>query len=154
MEARRYQKNDAGEIVRLYYETVRTVNRADYSEEQVEAWAPNMPDATVWHQRMASRTTLVADENGEVAGFAELGEDGHLDTLFVRKDAVGCGVGRCLYRGVEHEARGQGVGKLFTEASITACTFFERQGFHVVREQTLQRRGVELKNFVMEKPLG
>jgi GNAT superfamily N-acetyltransferase len=46
---------------------------------------------------MAGRRILVVEEGGEVAGFAELEEDGHLDMLYVRKDAVGRGVGRRLY---------------------------------------------------------
>jgi GNAT superfamily N-acetyltransferase len=47
--------------------------------------------------RMAGRRILVVEEGGEVAGFAELEEDGRLDILYVRKDAVGRGVGRRLY---------------------------------------------------------
>ena len=46
---------------------------------------------------MAGRRILVVEEGGEVAGFAELEEDGRLDILYVRKDAVGRGVGRRLY---------------------------------------------------------
>ena len=35
---RPYDEKDAPEIVRLFYETIRSVNLADYSQEQVEAW--------------------------------------------------------------------------------------------------------------------
>lgn len=150
---RDYEERDAPEIARLFYETVRSVNRSDYSREQVEAWAPEVPDAAVWHRRMASRKTLVAEKSGEVVGFAELEEDGHLDTFYVRRDVVGRGVGRHLYRAVEEEARVSGLGRISTEASITARPFFERQGFHGLRKQTVWRRGVGLTNFVMEKPL-
>ena len=76
---RDYEGADAPAITRLFYEAVRSVNRTDYSEEQVEAWAPAVPDAGEWHARMASRKSLVAEEGGEVAGFYELEEDGHLD---------------------------------------------------------------------------
>ncbi|MGF1472445.1 MAG: GNAT family N-acetyltransferase [Rubrobacteraceae bacterium] len=150
---RRYREADASEIVRLFYETVRSVNLADYSREQVEAWAPEVPDADAWHRRMASRETLVAEKDGAVAGFAELEEDGHLDTFYIRGDAVGRGVGRSLYRAVEQQARRRGIGRISTEASVTAHPFFLRQGFHTVREQVVWRRGVGLTNFVMEKPL-
>lgn len=150
---RYYEAGDTSEIARLFYGTVRSVNRADYSEEQVKAWAPEVPDPDAWHARMAGRRTLVAEEGGEVVGFAELEEDGHLDTLFCRQDTVGRGVGSFLYRAVEREAREQGIGRVFTEASITARPFFERWGFRVVREQTVVRRGVELTKFAMEKPL-
>ena len=152
-EIRYYEAGDAPEIVRLFFETVRSVNRADYSDEQLEAWAPGVPDPEEWHARMAGRRTLVAEEGGEVVGFAELEYDGRLDMLYVRKDAVGRGVGRRLYEAVEQEARGQGLGWIFTEASITARPFFEQQGFRVVREQMVSRRGVSMTNFVMEKEL-
>ena len=150
---RDYDADDAPQIVRLFYETVCSVNCADYSEEQVRAWAPGVPDPEEWHARMADRRTLVAEEGGEVVGFAELEEDGHLDMLYVRGDSVGRGVGRRLYRAVEREARGRGLGQIFTEASVTARPFFERRGFRMVRERTIVRRGVELTNFAMEKPL-
>ena len=73
--------------------------------------------------------------------------------LYLRGDAVGRGVGRRLYEAVEEEARGSGVGLIFTEASITARPFFERHGFRVVREQRISSRGVEMTNFAMEKQL-
>jgi putative acetyltransferase len=150
---RDYEVGDAPEIVRLFFETVHSVNRANYSNERLEAWAASVPDPEEWHTRMAGRRTLVAEEGGEVVGFAELEYDGRLDMLYVRKDAVGRGVGRQLYEAVEREARGQGLGWIFTEASITARPFFEQQGFRVVREQMVSRRGVSMTNFVMEKEL-
>ena len=152
-EIRDYEAGDAPEIVRLFFETVHSVNRANYSNERLEAWAASVPDPEEWHARMAGRRTLVAEEGGEVVGFAELEYDGRLDMLYVRKDAVGRGVGRRLYEAVEREARGQGLGWICTEASITARPFFEQQGFRVVREQMVSRRGVSMTNFVMEKEL-
>jgi putative acetyltransferase len=150
---RPYDARDAPEIVRLFYETIRTINLADYSQEQVEAWAPEVPDPEAWNLRLTSRRTLVAEEGGEVVGFAELEDDGHLDTFYCRKDSVGRGVGSRLYRAVEQEARIRGLGRIFTEASITARSFFERHGFRTIRERTVARRGVELTNFAMEKRL-
>jgi putative acetyltransferase len=150
---RNYEGGDVFQIVRLFYETVRSVNRADYSEEQVRTWAPGIPDPETWHARMADRRTLVAEGHGGVIGFAELEEDGHLDMFYLRKDAVGRGVGSLLYQAIEREAREQGIGLIFTEASVTARPFFEQRGFRVVREQTVERRGVNLTNFAMEKTL-
>ena len=150
---RPYEAKDTPEIVRLFYETIRSVNLADYSQEQVEAWAPGVPDPEVWNARLSGRRTLVAEEGGEVVGFAEIEGDGHVDTFYCRKDSVGRGVGSRLYRAVEQEALTLGCGRLFTEASITARPFFERHGFCTIRERTVVRRGVELTNFAMEKRL-
>ena len=93
------EPGDAESICHLFYETVRTVNLGDYSPEQVRAWAPEIPDPAAWHERMSGRHTLVADEGGEIVGFAELEESGHLDMLYCRADAVGHGAsGRCSTR--------------------------------------------------------
>jgi N-acetylglutamate synthase-like GNAT family acetyltransferase len=104
-------------------------------------------------RRLGSRYTLVAEEKGEVVAFAELERDGHLDTLYCRKESVGRGVGSRLYRAIERKAQEWGLERIFTEASITARPFFERQGFRIVGERMVVRRGVELTNFAMEKPL-
>ena len=150
---RDYEQADAPAIARLFYETVRSVNRADYSDEQLQAWAPAIPDAGEWHDRMAGRKTLVAEEDGEVVGCCELEKDGHLDMFYVRKDAVGRGIGRSLYEAAEQEARGWNLGRIFTEASVTARPFFERRGFRVLGARRVSRQGVELTNFAMEKSL-
>ena len=104
---RNYEGGDVFQIVRLFYETVRSVNRADYSEEQVRAWAPEIPDPEAWHARRADRRTLLAEGHGGVIGVGELEGDGHLDMLYSRKGAVGRGVGSLLYQAIEREAREQ-----------------------------------------------
>lgn len=153
MIVRDYRGDDAEEICRLFYETVRAVNLGDYSPEQVRAWAPAPPDPEVWHGRMSGRHTLVAEREGEVVGFAELEEDGHLDMLYCRWDFVGRGVGALLYAAVEERARALDIVRVFTEASITARPFFERHGFTVSCANSVVRQGVELVNFSMEKAL-
>ena len=150
---RSYEAGDTPALARLFYETVNTVNRGDYSPERLQAWASEVLDSEAWHARMSGWCTLVAEKDGEAVGFAELEGDGHLDMLYLRKDAVGRGVGSRLYLAVEQVARKQGLGRIFTEASITARPFFERQGFRVVGEQAVVRQGARLTNFAMEKPL-
>ena len=75
---RSYEAGDAPALARLFYETVHAVNRADYSPEQLRAWAPEVPNPEAWHARMSGRCTLVAEEDGEALGFAELERAGHL----------------------------------------------------------------------------
>jgi GNAT superfamily N-acetyltransferase len=150
---RNYEQRDAPAIVRLFYETIRSVNLKDYSEEQVRAWAPGVPDAEIWHSRVINRCTLVAEQDGEVVAFAELEFTGHLDMFYCRKDAVGRGVGLRLYQAIETKALDLGLQRIFAEVSITARHFFERCGFVIRREQIVMRQGVEMTNFEMYKDL-
>jgi putative acetyltransferase len=153
MLIRDYERRDASAITRLFYETVRSVNLQHYSEQQVRAWAPAVPDPQSWHLRMSQRCTLVAEENGQVIAFAELERDGHLDMFYCRKDVIRRGVGRTLYGAVESKAIGLRLECIFAEASITARRFFENCGLCVLGKQTVTRRGIRLSNFRMEKRL-
>ncbi len=153
MLIRDYNRSDAAAIARLFFETVRFINLQDYSERQVRAWAPAVPDPEIWHARMSQRCTLVVEENGQVIAFAELEHDGHLDMFYCRKDVIRRGVGRSLYEAVELKAIGIRLGRIFTEASITARPFFEHCGFSTLRKQTMTRAGIVLSNFRMEKRL-
>ena len=153
MLVRDYVEGDAAAIVRLYYETIHATNQADYSPEQLRAWAPAVPDAARWRLRMAGRSTLVIEAGGELLGFGELEADGHLTMLFCRKDAVRRGVGAKLYAALERRARAMGLRRIFTESSRTARPFFERQGFRLIEPRVVWRRGLALATFAMEKRL-
>ena len=45
---RAYQRSDVREIMQLFWDTVHTVNRADYSEQQLDAWAPKTMAVKQW----------------------------------------------------------------------------------------------------------
>jgi putative acetyltransferase len=153
MLIRNYHPGDAAAVTNLFYETVRSVNLQDYSDEQVHAWAPAVPDPDIWNSRLRERCTLIAEENGQICAFAELERDGHLNMFYCRKDVIRRGVGLALYSEVELKAIGLGLERIFTDASITARRFFEHCGFLVLRKQTVTRNGIKLSNFRMEKSL-
>ena len=52
---------------------------------------------------------------------------------------------------VEEAAAELKLGRLHTEASITAKPFFEKKGFRVISAQTVHVRGQDLVNYRMEK---
>ena len=153
MEIRRYDPVNLPEIYRLFYDTVHQVNRADYTQAQVDAWAPAEMDRARWETSLAAHETWVAWEGGEIAGFGELGEEGYLDRLSVQKDFLRRGVASAILDRLEQSALRQRCRRMYTEASITARPFFERRGYQVVKKQEKPLRGQVFINFVMEKIL-
>jgi putative acetyltransferase len=150
---REYRPADSDILAALFFRTIRTVNLGDYSQEQVEAWAPADRDLTAWAERFRGRHTFVAEMDGVIAGFAELDPSGYLDRFYVSADFVGRGVGKELYRELERRALCLRLPKIHLAASITAKPFFERRGFRVLKEQTVRPNGVAMNNFAMEKEL-
>lgn len=154
MNIRHATPADAPQIVRIFYDTIHTVNTRDYTAEQVNAWAPSVPDADAWAARkFPTRTTIVADDNGTIAGFGELQPDGHVDCFYCHHQYQRRGVGTAIMAKIDEHARTLGLPRLFAEVSITARPFFDARGFSVIKQQTIIRLGVALTNFVMEKHL-
>ncbi len=158
MKIRAYQKEDAPALCRLFYETVQALGRYAYTPEQVAAWAPKIPDASAWHQRMSGRLTLVAEDAKGPAGFLELETSGHLDMLYCRADRIRRGVGTALYAAAEAQAKQAGRKRVFTEASAVARPFFLWHGFTELSERTFDRQTIDgvrvrMTNYAMEKAL-
>ena len=151
MRVRTYEIGDTQQIVKLFYDTVHQVNNRDYTQAQVDAWAPADMDIERWTKSLSSKFTFVAEEGEEIAGFGELEPSGHIDRFYCHQDFQRQEVGRLILKQIESKAQDLGINKLFTEASITARPFFESQGFIVVRKQEVERRGQKLINFSMQK---
>lgn len=148
MMLRPYRSEDCPALARLFYDTVHTVNARDYTPEQLDTWADGQVDLTAWDESFLAHHTLVAEENGEVLGFADMDDTGYLDRLYVHKDHQGQGVATALCNALEAACPAK---TFTTHASLTARPFFEGRGYRVLRRQTVVRRGVALDNFVMEK---
>lgn len=144
---------DLPALTRLFRETVHTVNRRDYTAEQIEAWAPARTDLRRWRQKFSTEEVVVAERDDRLVGFCSWTSDGYLDFLYVHHAHQRRGVAAALYAEAERALRAKGLGRISTQASVTAQPFFARQGFKVVRHQTVRVRGVDLPNAVMEKLL-
>lgn len=154
MEIRKYDSADISAITELFYDTVHTVNAADYTAGQLDAWASGDVDTDAWDRSFREHVTYVAVEaagdrsDGEkLIGFADMDRSGYLDRLYVHKDYQRMGAASALCDRLEKEVEAH---TYTTHASITARPFFEKRGYRVVKEQQVERKGVWLTNYVME----
>ncbi|WP_078927658.1 GNAT family N-acetyltransferase [Vibrio cincinnatiensis] len=151
IEIRKYQESDALDLWAIFYHTVRNVNLRDYSQAQVEAWAPDGFSSEIWKRQMNLLSPFVAEIDGKIVGYSDLQENGLIDHFFCHHEHQGQGVGRQLMEHVLRMGELQGITRFYSEVSITARPFYERFGFNVIQEQTIEVRGQKLCNFVMEK---
>lgn len=148
MKLREYQSADLPGMAKLFYDTVHTVNARDYSPEQLDAWATGMVDMSAWDKAFLAHDSWVAVADVRLIGFADMDETGYLDRLYVHKDFQGQGVATALCDWLESRCS---AARFTTHASITARPFFEAREYRVVKEQQVERFGVQLTNFLMEK---
>ncbi len=147
MEVRKYQQSDCKELTGLFYNTVHTVNAKDYTKEQLNAWATGQVDLEKWDQSLQEHFSVVAVDHEVIVGFGDIDKTGYLDRLFVHADHQGKGIATAICDQLERAVQGN----IVTHASITARPFFEKRGYQVVKEQQVERQGILLTNFIMEK---
>lgn len=126
---------------------VHTVNAGDYTKEQLDAWASGKVDLEQWNQSFLEHYSIVAVDGEVIVGFGDIDKTGYLDRLYVHADHQGKGVATAICDKLEQAVQG----RVVTHASITARPFFIKRGYKVIREQQVERQGVFLRNFVMEK---
>jgi putative acetyltransferase len=154
MTIRRAIITDIDPIRKLFYDTITTVNAADYNTEQITAWAAGRDNIARWEARIREQYFYVAEKDGSVAGFASITTGGYLDVLFVSKDFQRQGVAKLLINRIEQTAKELRIATITSDVSITARPFFEKCGFRVITQQSVEVRGVILTNFKMAKNIG
>lgn len=147
MQIRRYTPADCPAMAALFYDTVHQVNRRDYTPEQLDVWATGQVDLDKWNRSFLAHHTLVAMKDGVLVGFGDMDSTGYLDRLYVHADYQGQGIATALCDALEKAVPGP----ITTHASITAKPFFQGRGYRVVKAQQVQRQGILLTNYVMEK---
>lgn len=147
MQIRRYTPADCPAMAALFYDTVHRVNCRDYTPEQLDVWATGQVDLESWNRSFLAHHTLVAMKDGILVGFGDMDSTGYLDRLYVHADYQGQGIVTALCDALEKAVPGP----ITTHASITAKPFFQGRGYRVVKAQQVQRQGILLTNYVMEK---
>ena len=148
IKIRKYKSSDCQEIAELFYNTVHSINKKDYTQEQLDVWATKNIDIEKWDTSFLKNYTVVAESNGIIVGFGDIAEDGYLDRLYVHKDFQRMGIATMICDKLEKKVKGK---PLYTHASITAKPFFIKRGYKVIKQQLVEREGILLENYVMEK---
>lgn len=138
---RPYQPEDCATLASLFYNTVHTINAADYSAEQLQVWATGTIDLAAWNAAFLAHITTT------IVGFADRTHSGYLDRLFVHHQYQRMGIATALCDALEADFSGT----ITTQASITAKPFFEQRGYRVLCSQQVERQGIFLTNYRMKK---
>ena len=148
---RKYQENDCEELAKLFYDTVHNVNCKDYTKEQLDVWATGEVNIQQWNTSFLAHESFVAVEGNKIVGFGDIEKTGYLNRLFIHKDYQNMGIASAIVKELEKYAEKTCICTIITEASITAKPFFGRLGYTLVKKQQVERIGISLTNYVMEK---
>lgn len=153
---RPYREQDAAATRAVFERAVRITASANYTSQQIEAWASVGLDAsagTAWTAARAAAQTIVAVADTRVVGFSDLVDGTLLDMLYVDPVVSRRGVGSALIARIVSLARSDHAAAVETYASLTARPLFERHGFVVLEQRTPVVRDIATSNFKMRRVL-
>ena len=153
LQIRRFREGDESALWRVYFSAVHRIAVRDYTQAQIDAWAPVDPDTAAWTERIRRIDPFVAERDGEIVGYADLQPSGYIDHFFVSGMHPREGIGTLLMRRLHEEAARLGVTGMSADVSRTAQPFFARHGFRIVEQRQPVRRGVVIPNALMHKAL-
>lgn len=146
-----YYNGEWKEVAELFHSAVHKGASELYTPEQCEAWAPTPIPYEIWQYRCEIKRPFLYKVDGKVVGFLEFDPDGHIDCHYVHPDFQRRGIGAALLEHVLSFSRVLAFEKYYVEASLLAVGLYEKYGFHIIKKQSVKRRGEELVNFQMEK---
>jgi putative acetyltransferase len=151
MRIRRFEPGEEPALFDIYHSAIHLIASRDYTEEQINAWAPVVLDEELWVRRIRGINPFVAELEGALVGYADVQESGYIDHFFVSGRHPRRGIGRSLMEVLQSEAMRLGVTELTSDVSRTAQPFFARFGFQIIEQRVPVVRGIELPNARMRK---
>ena len=153
LEIREATLEDLPEITTIFRDTIRAVNRKDYSAKQVEVWASGAEDTKKWQDRITKFYFLVAELNNQIVGFSYLKNGNYLDGLFIHKDFQRQTIASKLLRIMESRVSMNGYDLIKSDISITALPFFDSHFYEVEKKQKKSMKGMVFENYIIYKEL-
>lgn len=151
---RPFVPSDADTLGQVFYTSVHHGAVRFYDEEQRSAWCPAPPSGDAWLARLRPLECVVAEVRDTIVGFMCFEpETGYIDFTYMLPAAMGKGIADALYAVCEGRLRTRGMDRLTVQASELAKSFFLRHGWNIVTRQEIERDGIVLHNYRMEKLL-
>jgi putative acetyltransferase len=151
---RRATVDDAEAICDVHIRSIRVLCAKDYTPQQIEAWAGRKRTEQYSHAMTdGGETMFVAiDEADRIAGFVAF-KDSEIYGLYVAPESVGRGAGVKLLAVAEAATRAAGVAHVRFRSTLTAVTFYTRQGYVCGGDAISRMSGVEIPCVWMSKTL-
>jgi putative acetyltransferase len=148
---RAFNAGDERALFAVFFSAVHQVASADYTAEQIEAWAPADLDQEEWRERMRAINPFVAELNNEIVGYADVQPTGYIDHFFVSGGHARRGIGRQLMIHIHEAASRLNISDLTSDVSRTAQPFFAHFGFQILEHRARVIDGVTIPIAQMRK---
>ncbi|MFA7245182.1 MAG: GNAT family N-acetyltransferase [Candidatus Magasanikbacteria bacterium] len=140
-------------IARMHRQTIRNVNKNDYTPEVIKVWS-GRTSAKRFRDSANKCKRWVALDGEKIIGFTD-----HpfykceIWGLYVHKDYIGKGVGNKLIKTVEKSLCKQGCKKIKVQSTITAKAFYQKQGYKLQKKSFDLIENQKVTTYILSKKI-
>jgi putative acetyltransferase len=153
MKIRTATEADLPTLAALYRDTVLVNAPEHYTLAQTEDWAAVDGASPRFRQFILGVTTYVAVDDTGLLGFAGIGDNGYVASVYVRHDCLHRGIGSVLIQAVLAHAQEKQIQRLYAEASEFSLGLFQKFGFSQYDTEVVDRNGVQFTRYLVERVL-
>ncbi|MBL0727281.1 GNAT family N-acetyltransferase [Piscinibacter sp. HJYY11] len=153
MQIRPFCTGDEPALLAVFRSAVHGLASRSYTREQLNAWAPQTIDQSLWTNRMQGIQPFIVEVSGQIVAYADVQTSGYIDHFFVSAEHAGQGIGSFLMEHLIKVANGRATPWLASDVSLTAQPFFGKFGFAIVEQRFPVLRGIVVPNALMRKQL-
>lgn len=129
---RKAAPDDAAAACDVMRRSIQHLCVADHQNDAgaLGAWLANKTPENVRAWLASARSyCVVAVEESTVCGFAMVGRDGTVRLCYVAPEVLHLGAGKRMLAALEAEAAGWGLEEIQLESTLSAMSFYERNGY-------------------------
>lgn len=157
VKIREGQEGDSEGVSKAHVASVQGVDGTAYSEEELTGWKVGAA-AVSYTFDDPETVVLIAETDGEIAGFAEATfEDRELNKLYVDPAYQNQGIATLLSDEIDMRLGSHGIDSLYVEASVNAVPFYEQVGYERIgthqKPIPVDGNSVKMEMVDMEKEL-
>ena len=153
MYIRRLLDDEYEDVVQLITQTVHSVCANDYTQAELDAWAPQHFNINKFRTNLSSCYNLAAFEGQRLVGFISIERSGYINRLYTHKDFLRRGIATKLFIKAQNWAKENGVFELSLDSSKTAEGFYMKMGFKRAGIAVMHHGGIVFRNTVMKKTI-
>lgn len=146
--------SEFAQVAKLVYDSVHTLCKAEYTEEELDAWVPkNLYMPAFKNSIYRCYACVAVNKKSEIIGFISTEKDGYINRLYTHPEWINKGVATALLEDTEKWARKKKIKTLSLESSKSAEAFYIKKGFEKVGEIRSIKNNLEFTSAKMRKEL-
>ncbi len=149
----RATSSDLSLMQRLFYQTVTTYGTMLFTKSEIKIYSRLATNKIYWNKKFEKDFIYNAKLNGEIVGSFSMDSKGNIEYIFVHMNYHGQGIARELYKTIEEVAKKSNINTLTTQINPLTRSFFEKNGFEIVKNAVKVVGGEEVLSYSGVKQL-